>query len=64
MPSVIHEHFTQAVADEIQKELAGLADRLSSYDRRAVLETGKVWKSGSTKPPQFTSTAHERMHGS
>jgi hypothetical protein len=64
MPSAIHEHFTQAVADEIQKELAGLADRLSSYDRRAVLETGKVWKSGSTKPPQFTSTAHERMHGS
>jgi hypothetical protein len=31
MPSAIHEHFTQAVADEIQKELAGLADRFSSY---------------------------------
>lgn len=48
MPSAIHEHFTQAVADEIQKELAGLADRFSSYDKRAALETGKVWKSGST----------------
>jgi hypothetical protein len=47
MPSAIHEHFTQAVADEIQKELAGLADRFSSYDRRAALETGKVLKSGS-----------------
>lgn len=48
MPSAIHEHFTQAVADEIQKELAGLADRFSSYDQRAALETGKIWKSGST----------------
>lgn len=48
MPSAIHEHFTQAVADEIQKELAGLADRFSSYDQRAALGTGKVWKSGST----------------
>jgi hypothetical protein len=48
MPSAIHEHFTQAVADEIQKELAGLADWLSSYDQRAALETRKVWKSGST----------------
>jgi hypothetical protein len=48
MPSVIHEHFTQAVADEIQKGLAGLVDRFSSYDKRAALETRKVWKSGST----------------
>jgi hypothetical protein len=48
MPSAIHEHFTQAVADKIQKELAGLANRFSSYDQRAALETGKVWKSGST----------------
>lgn len=48
MPSAIHEHFTQAVAEEIQKELAGLADRFSSYDQRAALETGKVWESRST----------------
>ena len=27
MPSAIHEHFTQAVADDIQKELTVLADR-------------------------------------
>jgi hypothetical protein len=48
MPSAIHEYFTQAVADWVQQELAGLADRFLSYDQRAALETGKVWKSGST----------------
>lgn len=48
MPSAIHEQFTQAVADEIQKELAALGNRFSSYDERAAFETGKVWKSGST----------------
>lgn len=47
MPSAIHEHFTQAVADEIQKELAGLVDRFSSYDERAALEIGKICKSRS-----------------
>lgn len=48
MPSAIHEQFTQAVADEIQKGLAALGKRFSSYDEQAALETGKVWKSGST----------------
>lgn len=48
MPSAIHEHFTQAVADEIKKELSAIAKRFSSYDKQAELETGKMWKSGST----------------
>jgi hypothetical protein len=48
MPSAIHEHFTQAVADKIQKELAALANRCSSYDERAAREIGKICKSGST----------------
>jgi hypothetical protein len=48
MPGAPHENFVQAVADELQKELAGLADRFTPYDQRAALEAGKVLKSGST----------------
>jgi hypothetical protein len=63
MPSAIHEQLTQAVADEIQKELAALADRFSSYDKRAALETGRVWKSGSTtleyKEPDLVDSENE-----
>jgi hypothetical protein len=48
MPSALHEQFTKAVADNIQKELAALANRCSSCDERAALEIGKICKSGST----------------
>jgi hypothetical protein len=48
MPSALHEHFTKAVADDIQKELAALANRCSSYDERAALEIGRICKSRNT----------------
>lgn len=47
MPGAPHENFAQAVADEIQKELAALANRCSSNDERAALEIGKICKSRS-----------------
>ena len=48
MPSAVHEDFIRSLESTIEKELASLANQLSTKDETIAAEIRRIHKSGST----------------